>query len=60
MDNQPTGTFTIDYIVGGGVESNIGVGELVQIDKIEFEDDRETFNTNQKEEYYNNLKTQYT
>jgi len=41
----PTGTFTIDYIVGGGVESNIGVGELVQIDKIEFEDDRETFNT---------------
>ena len=41
----PTGEFTIDYIIGGGVGSNVGVGELVQIDTITFQDDRETFTT---------------
>jgi hypothetical protein len=41
----PTGEFTIDYIIGGGVGSNVGVGELVQIDNITFQDDRETFTT---------------
>jgi hypothetical protein len=41
----PTGEFTIQYIVGGGVSSNVGVGELVQIDTISFQDDRETFTT---------------
>jgi len=41
----PTGTFTIQYVVGGGVDSNVGVGELVQIGSIEFEDDREVFAT---------------
>ena len=41
----PTGEFTIDYIIGGGVGSNVGVGELVQLDRITFQDDRETFTT---------------
>jgi len=39
----PTGEFTISYLVGGGVESNVGVGELVQIQSIEFDEDRNSF-----------------
>ena len=39
----PVGEFTVSYLVGGGIESNVGVGELVQIETIEFDEDRNSF-----------------
>jgi len=39
----PTGNFTISYLVGGGVESNVGVGELNNIETIEFDEDNTSF-----------------
>jgi len=32
-------TLTIKYLVGGGVEANVNTGDLVKIDKIEFDED---------------------
>ena len=37
-------TITVKYMVGGGVESNIAVGELTKINSIEFEEDTDAFN----------------
>lgn len=42
----PTGTFTISYLVGGGVSSNTAKGELTTIKSIEFDDDIKTFSEN--------------
>ena len=43
----PTGKFTISYLVGGGVESNVGVGELNNIETIEFDEDNTSFQNNE-------------
>lgn len=51
----PTGEFTISYLVGGGVDSNIPSGELTQIDSIEFDDDTKFF-SGQQLRLYNNTK----
>ncbi len=37
-------TMTVKYMVGGGVDSNIAVGELTKINTIEFEEDTDAFN----------------
>jgi len=34
---------TVRYLIGGGVNSNVGVGELTKIESIEFEDDNQFF-----------------
>lgn len=39
----PTGEFTISYYAGGGVEANVPTGDLVQIDRIEFDEDENFF-----------------
>ena len=52
----PTGTFTISYLVGGGVSSNIPSGDLVQIDSIEFDEDTNFFEGT-KLRLYNSTKT---
>ncbi len=39
----PTGEFTISYFAGGGVDSNVPANDLVQIDKIEFDEDENFF-----------------
>ena len=39
----PTGEFTISYLVGGGVSSNVAKSELTTIGRIEFDDDVKTF-----------------
>ncbi len=47
----PAGEFTVSYLVGGGVESNVGVGELVQIETIEFDEDRNSFTPEERSLY---------
>ena len=39
----PTGEFTVSYLVGGGVTSNVGVGELNNLETIEFDEDGTSF-----------------
>ncbi len=39
----PSGTFTIQYLVGGGVESNVAKGELTSIQRIEYDEDTTIF-----------------
>lgn len=39
----PTGDFTVYYLAGGGVSSNVGVGEITKIEAITFEDDTDIF-----------------
>jgi hypothetical protein len=39
----PKGVFTVSYLVGGGVKSNCGVGELNNIETITFDDDGISF-----------------
>jgi hypothetical protein len=39
----PTGEFTISYLVGGGVESNVPAEQLTQVDAIEFDEDTSIF-----------------
>lgn len=39
----PTGTFTVQYLVGGGVSSNIEKNTLTQIQSISFDDDTSSF-----------------
>ena len=51
----PTGEFTISYYAGGGVNSNVSTGELVQIDRIEFDED-ENFFTGTKARLFNATK----
>lgn len=43
----PVGTFTISYLIGGGVESNVSKGELTKIDRIEFDEDTTSLDTAQ-------------
>jgi hypothetical protein len=40
---SPKGKFTVSYLVGGGVKSNCGVGELNNIETISFDDDGTSF-----------------
>jgi hypothetical protein len=40
----PTGEFKITYLVGGGVESNVGVNQINKINIIEFDEDAGIFN----------------
>lgn len=49
-------TLTVKYLVGGGVESNVGKGELTTIKKIEFEDDTNIF-TDDALRLYNRMKS---
>ena len=49
-------TLTVKYLVGGGVESNVGKGELTRIKKIEFEEDTQLF-TNSQLGIYNTIKS---
>jgi len=39
----PTGEFTISYLRGGGVETNVSKGTLTKIDRISFDDDTSIF-----------------
>ncbi len=39
----PSGEFTIQYLVGGGVESNVSKGELTAIQRIEYDEDTDLF-----------------
>ena len=39
----PTGQFTISYLRGGGVETNVAKGTLTKIDRISFDDDTSVF-----------------
>ena len=43
----PRGEFTISYLVGGGVESNVAKGELTTIQRIDFEEDTSLFTPNE-------------
>ena len=47
----PTGEFTISYLVGGGVKSNVGVGELNNLETIAFDDDISSFQEAKKALY---------
>jgi hypothetical protein len=40
-------TITVKYMIGGGVESNIPVGELTRVDTIEFDEDTESYNASE-------------
>jgi hypothetical protein len=48
---SPTGEFTISYLVGGGVKSNVGSGNLTNIETIDFDEDKKTFTTAEKALY---------
>lgn len=52
----PKGVFTVSYLVGGGVESNCGVGELNNIETISFDEDGTSF-TPEERRLYNISKT---
>ena len=47
----PTGEFTISYLVGGGVKSNVGVGQLNNLETIAFDDDISSFQEAEKALY---------
>ena len=49
-------TMSVSYLVGGGVESNVGKGELTSIKRIEFDDDTKTFAQNETT-LYNKMKS---
>jgi len=49
-------TITVKYLVGGGVESNVGKGQLTRIKNIEYEEDTQLF-TSQQLAIYNSIKT---
>ena len=52
----PKGVFTVSYLVGGGVKSNCGVGELNNIETISFDEDGTSF-TPEERRLYNISKT---
>ncbi len=52
----PKGVFTVSYLVGGGVKSNCGVGELNNIETISFDEDGTSFTPDEKR-LYNTSKT---
>ena len=39
----PTGTMTVSYLVGGGVDSNVSVGTITKIQSIGFDEDTTSF-----------------
>ncbi len=39
----PSGEMTVSYLVGGGVDSNVGKGTITKIEAIEFDDDNSFF-----------------
>jgi len=47
----PTGEFTISYLVGGGIASNVSSEQLVQIDRIEFDEDTSIFTPDELRTY---------
>jgi len=49
-------TLTVSYLVGGGVESNVGQAKLTRIQSIEFDEDLSTF-TNELLRFYNRAKS---
>lgn len=51
---SPTGNITVSYLVGGGVQTNVGVGTITKIDSISFDDDTVAFQNNP--EIYNIVK----
>lgn len=42
----PTGELTVSYLVGGGINSNVGVGTITKIESISFDDDINAFQNN--------------
>ena len=48
-------TITVSYLVGGGVESNVGQGKLTRIQSIEFDEDTSIF-TDSQLKFYNRTK----
>jgi len=40
---SPSGTMTIQYLVGGGIESNVSKGQLVKIESISYDEDTGVF-----------------
>ncbi len=49
-------TLSIDYLIGGGVESNVNQGDLTNIRNIEFEEDLLSFNSSSDLAVYNAAK----
>jgi hypothetical protein len=49
-------TLTVSYLVGGGVESNVGQGKLTRIQSIQFDEDLSTF-TDEQLRLYNRAKS---
>jgi hypothetical protein len=49
-------TLTINYLVGGGVESNVNSGDLTTISRIEFEEDLLSFTNDAERETYSSIK----
>lgn len=49
-------TITVSYLVGGGVESNVPAGDLIQIQRIEFDED-DSFFANSELGLYNQIKS---
>jgi len=47
----PTGQFSISYLVGGGVEANVGVNQITSILTIEFDEDVLSFNQSEQTLY---------
>jgi len=47
----PTGEFTISYLVGGGISSNVSSEQLVQVDRIEFDEDISIFTPDELRTY---------
>jgi hypothetical protein len=47
----PKGVFTVSYLVGGGVASNCGVGELNNIETISFDEDGTSFQEEEQRLY---------
>jgi hypothetical protein len=42
----PTGQLTVSYLIGGGINSNVGVGTITKIESISFDDDITAFQNN--------------
>ena len=49
-------TITVKYLIGGGVESNVGKGELTRVKRIDFEEDTQLFTSGQLG-IYNTIKS---
>ena len=48
---SPTGEMIVSYLVGGGVTSNVGKGEIIRIQTIEFDDDTSSFDEFELRQY---------